>query len=426
MALILALNPANSHTPTLSRLARELKGCELIGADSSPTAITAIRNRVPDMVLLPAKQARGQADLMAHLEKIPGGVLTLQLPPVDSADPVALARQIREMLTGTSESPGAAAAPPAPLSASPYLLAAANAAITWIRARRADWEQPYEPAAPAAAYATRLPADTQIASARQAHEPPEPEYYEPIPLSDEPDQLRAPVAFHEPDEPSVISRAAGVAAGVGGTVASWLPRIAALAVVIGIAAAAVSYWPRIRGSVMGTVEQLNRPSEPAPSPLPAETAKPAQSKPTVAPQAEPDPLAGVSGWVAVFAPFDITISEGGTGVQVDERGRAMLAPGRHRLRFQKVELGYDEIRTVTVRPADTTTINLSPQTTIAVTSNEPAQVLIDGTRAGDTPFEGKVNLGTHVVTVRTAGAERQITVQASSKPVQLEIDFSKP
>ena len=87
--------------------------------------------------------------------------------------------------------------------------------------------------------------------------------------------------------------------------------------------------------------------------------KPVVPQPAAKP--ETDPLANVSGWVAVFAPFEISISEGDQGVQVDERGRAMLAPGRHRLRFQNRELGYDETRTVEVRPADTTTINLTPR-----------------------------------------------------------------
>ena len=61
-----------------------------------------------------------------------------------------------------------------------------------------------------------------------------------------------------------------------------------------------------------------------------------------------------------------------------------------------------------------------------MTSNEPAEVLIDGVRAGETPYQGKVGLGTHTVTVKTAGAERQLAVEATSKPVQLEVDFSKP
>ena len=104
----------------------------------------------------------------------------------------------------------------------------------------------------------------------------------------------------------------------------------------------------------------------------------------------------------------------------------MLAPGKHRLRFQNSERGYDETRTVQVRPTESTTVTLSPETTISVTSNEPAEVLMDGTRVGDTPYEGKIGLGAHTVTVKTAGAERQLTVNATSKPVQLEVDFSKP
>jgi hypothetical protein len=201
--------------------------------------------------------------------------------------------------------------------------------------------------------------------------------------------------------------------------------VAALAVVIVLAAAAVSYWPRIRGGA-SAVNQSNRLRESAPPSTVEPAAKAVPPPPAVTPPAEPDPLASVSGWVAVFAPFDITISEGGTGVQVDDRGRAMLTPGRHRLRFQNVELGYDETRTVNVKPADTTTINLTPQATIAVTSNEPAEVLVDGTLVGETPYNGKVSLGTHAVTVRTAGAERQLTVQATSKPLELQVDFSKP
>jgi hypothetical protein len=128
----------------------------------------------------------------------------------------------------------------------------------------------------------------------------------------------------------------------------------------------------------------------------------------------------------VSSPLEVTITERGRGVQMDEGGRAMLPPGNHRLRFQNRDAGYDETLTVEVKPADTTTVNLTPQTTLSVTSSDPAEVLIDGTRAGDTPYEGKISLGAHTVTVKTAETERQQTIEATGKPVQLEIDFSKP
>jgi hypothetical protein len=419
LALILAVNPGNSHTPTLSRLARELPGCELIGAESCAVAIKAIKERVPDVLLLPAKQARGEADLLAILKTIPGGVLTLKLPPVESADPTDLARQIRELLTGTpapASSGVTGFGDAAPIdeepAVSPHLLAAASAAVNWIRTRRAQWADavPVDFAPePAAQWAGGSVEPREPYEPRETYEPYEPieptEPYEPYATEESPEAHapRAPRASYAP------------------LIKAWLPRVAALAAALAIAAALVSYWPQIRGGVSSTVTQLNAPRESSPV---QEPPKPVVTPPAAKP--EVDPLSKVSGWVAVFAPFDLSISEGGRGVQVDERGRAMLAPGRHRLRFQNRELGYDETRVVDVKPADTITINLIPETTIAVTSNEPAEVLIDGTRAGDTPYDGKIGLGTHTVTVRTAGAERQITVAATSKPVQLEVDFSKP
>jgi hypothetical protein len=129
----------------------------------------------------------------------------------------------------------------------------------------------------------------------------------------------------------------------------------------------------------------------------------------------------------VFSSVEITVSEGTAAIPLDDRSQAMLPAGRHRLRFQNRSLGYDEVRTVQIKPTETTTLNLTPQTTISVTSNEPAEVSIDGAVVGGTPLKGhRIALGTHTVVVRAAGGERQISVEASSKPVQLGIDFSKP
>ncbi len=418
MALILALNPGNSHSPTLSRLARELPGCELIGAESCVVAINAIKERVPDVLLLPAQQARGEADLLAHLKTIPGGVLTLKLPPVESADPVDLARQIREMLTGApSAGPSTAFAEPEPdeVATSPHLLAAAAAAINWVRTRRAQWADVHRgDLAPARAAQWAAPS----LDAREPYEPHESyKPYEPI----EPTGPDEPYASDETEETEEIHETYATRASYAPVIKAWLPRVAAVGAALVVIATLASYWPQISGSLSSAVGQNNTPREDAP----AET----QAKPIVTPpaaKAEVDPLAKVSGWVAVFASFDVSISEGGRGLQVDERGRTMLAPGRHRLRFQNRALGYDETRTVDVKPADTTTINLIPATTLAVTSNEPAEVLVDGTRVGDTPYNGKIGLGNHTVAVKTAGAERQLSVEATSKPVHLEVDFSKP
>jgi hypothetical protein len=424
MALILAVNPGNRHSPTLSRLARELRGCELIGAESCPVAIKAIKKRVPDVLLLPAVPASGEAELLAHLKSIPGGVLTLKMPPVESADPTDLARQIRELLTGVpaftppppptveapkrrsapapmpapmpTPAPPPPAPPPAPVGASPQLLAAAAATVTWIHARQAQWSEP-------------LPTELDVPQESHARQEPEDEgydFYEPIELPD------------EPQDPDLLADA-GAEEGAKRNVAALLPRVAAVTAIVAIIAAAIIFWPRgsSDSSVQSSPEQ--KPAAASPDPI--------ASQPAAAPPAEPSPaLENVPGTVAVVVPFEVSISESDKPVTLDEQKRAVLAPGKHRLRFQNPERGYDAIRTVQVRSNETTTLTLTPETTIGVTSNEPAEVLIDGVRVGETPYQGKVGLGTHTVTVKTAGAERQLTVEATSKPVQLEADFSKP
>jgi hypothetical protein len=418
VALILAVNPGNVHNPTLSRLARELQGCEIIGAESCTVAIKAIKKRVPDILLLPAAGVRGETDLRAHLRTIPGGVPTLKLPPVEAADPLDLARQIRELLTGAPAPPvrptKAKASAPAPREAAPvasrHVLAAGSAAVSWIRARREQWSEPFAPynfePLPDEPYAPR--------AAKSPYVPNEPQYYEPIELPEEPHDLQEPYDLHDPHDSHVP---AGVA--------RFLPRAAAIAVVVGVVGAAAWYWTQTDAGSSDHAEPAAKLND---APPPVETTPPVAGQPS----AQPEPLieatiaAPPPQPVTVVSPFAVSISAGGQPVPVDAQGRVMLVPGKHRLRFQSSERGYDETRTVQVRPTESTTVTLSPETTITVTSNEPSEVLIDGTRVGDTPYEGKIGLGAHTVTVRAAGAERQLAVNATSTPVQLEVDFSKP
>src|SRR5919204_2596699 len=81
MALILAVNPEGRQSAALERLARDLPGHELIGADTCDVAITAMRRRRPDMVILPPDRPAGQDKLLTHLRNVPGGIRILTLPP---------------------------------------------------------------------------------------------------------------------------------------------------------------------------------------------------------------------------------------------------------------------------------------------------------------------------------------------------------
>lgn len=134
-----------------------------------------------------------------------------------------------------------------------------------------------------------------------------------------------------------------------------------------------------------------------------------------------------SGFVTVYAPFDVTVSEGGRVLRADDRQQMMLPPGPHDLRIANRALGYEMVRRVDVTPGETTTIQLTPDPSpLTVTASEPAEVWLDGTRIGETPlYAVPVPLGVHEIVVRrAAGGERRLTTTIGSKPVTLTVDFA--
>ena len=88
MALILAVNPGSTQSATLARVARQLHGHELIGADSCAIAMKALDQRMPALVLLPSTASKGEAELLRRLA--PSRVPSLRLPSPISVDPRAL------------------------------------------------------------------------------------------------------------------------------------------------------------------------------------------------------------------------------------------------------------------------------------------------------------------------------------------------
>ena len=62
-----------------------------------------------------------------------------------------------------------------------------------------------------------------------------------------------------------------------------------------------------------------------------------------------------SGWVAVYSPFDLAVTEGGRALLMDDRHQIMLPPGRHVLRFVNRALAYDAVRQVDLKPGEVTT-----------------------------------------------------------------------
>lgn len=133
------------------------------------------------------------------------------------------------------------------------------------------------------------------------------------------------------------------------------------------------------------------------------------------------------GWLAVFSPIDVKLSAGGRALTLDDQNRVMLPSGAHELTLQNRALGYTDSRTIEIKPGDTTPVSVVlPKTTLTIITSSPAEVWIDGERAGEAPITDlPVDIGTRQVTVRsTEHGERQATVTATMNPARVTIDFA--
>ncbi|HEX3644517.1 MAG TPA: PEGA domain-containing protein [Vicinamibacterales bacterium] len=133
-----------------------------------------------------------------------------------------------------------------------------------------------------------------------------------------------------------------------------------------------------------------------------------------------------SGFVTVYSPFEVTVSENGRVLRADDRHQIMLTAGAHELKLVNRALGYEVVRQVDVKPGDATTLQLTPDpSSLTVTASDAAEVWLDGTRLGDTPMSATpVPLGVHEIVVkRAAGGERRFNVTISAKPFTLNVDF---
>jgi hypothetical protein len=135
-----------------------------------------------------------------------------------------------------------------------------------------------------------------------------------------------------------------------------------------------------------------------------------------------------AGWLKVFSRFDLTITEGTRTLRLDDRYQVMLAAGPHELRFENRALGYQEVRRVDVQPGITTPLSIvAPHSAVTLTTNAPAEVMIDGVSAGRTPLvDYSVELGTHDVILKSPAGDRRLSLAVTVKPVVLDVDLSKP
>jgi hypothetical protein len=136
-----------------------------------------------------------------------------------------------------------------------------------------------------------------------------------------------------------------------------------------------------------------------------------------------------SGWIAVFAPITLEISEKGQGIGTTEQGRLMLSPGRHELTFTNREFAYRSVQSVDIEPGAERTLTVQPIGELNLNAVPWAEVWIDGQKVGETPLANfKVPLGTHEIAFRNAqfGERRVTSTVTAASPATAAVDFTKP
>jgi hypothetical protein len=135
-----------------------------------------------------------------------------------------------------------------------------------------------------------------------------------------------------------------------------------------------------------------------------------------------------SGWVAIFAPIVVEISENGRALGTTELERVMLSPGRHELTFVNRDLGYKAVQEVDVEPGEVRSITLEPKGTVNFNAVPWAEVWFEGQKLGDTPLANmRVALGVReFVFKHPQFGERTVSATVrGDEPVAVSIDFTR-
>ena len=78
-----------------------------------------------------------------------------------------------------------------------------------------------------------------------------------------------------------------------------------------------------------------------------------------------------------------------------------------------------------MRPGEVARLSVAaPQSTLSLTSSEPAEVWLDDAPVGSTPLvDLPVEIGTRELRVKSAAGERRLTATVATKPLAVRIDF---
>ncbi len=136
-----------------------------------------------------------------------------------------------------------------------------------------------------------------------------------------------------------------------------------------------------------------------------------------------------SGWVAIFAPVQLDIFDGGRRVGTTEDGRLLFEPGTHDIELVNERLAYREAITLEVAPGEVTAHSVElPAGRLSATARPWAEVSVDGEVRGRTPLADlPVTIGTRSIVFShpELGERREIITVTLAAPSVIHVDFER-
>ena len=136
-----------------------------------------------------------------------------------------------------------------------------------------------------------------------------------------------------------------------------------------------------------------------------------------------------AGWVAFFAPVQLTILQNGHPVGSTEDGRFLVPPGRHTFELVGERYGFRQTVTLQVDPGEVVARTIDPPPGRLSVRAEPwADVSIDGAPVGRTPLEEiPIAIGTRRILFSHPehGEKRAILAVVTDQPHDLRMDMTR-
>jgi hypothetical protein len=137
--------------------------------------------------------------------------------------------------------------------------------------------------------------------------------------------------------------------------------------------------------------------------------------------------APVSGWIAVSAPAQLQIFEGGRLLGTSQTDRIMVSVGRHELLMTNEAIGFSQMQVVNVTPGRVSAIKPRwPSGSMSINAIPWAEVWVDGQQIGETPLGNvSVPIGSHEVVFRhpELGEKQVRTVVTLATPGKVSVDM---